>query len=989
MFSEAKKILTVKDDLCDGLIGNFWSEFSPAGDCPSNLLGMVPSTPSSLVDDEMNYIIPFFSPSSHRTISLYKPFGIDLIQWMDDGYLVEAYSTFDALQYHNLAEVAIPKLLVMMPLRKDDDVQSNAALLLGPPIIRAAHLFVEIGVYLITNNIPVSSLGHKLITWMLKTVPWSILRPILFMNLPTIKAFSKFVFKIAVGIGYVQVGRDLLELPLLKAAVTLSSGPLCEAVMKSHFEIVEVLLEAGSDPNREADGFEYCIGYNDPPLALVQSVKIARLLVQAGAVINNTWSLETHRVSFYPPLVAAVAKGNFELVEYLIEMGADVNIYGVFDGWYQVTALTMAVSDGRLDISQLLLKNGAHTNPDARAYEVPSLNGEASFIYPSRSYTNHRYRLYNGAVRVFLSVVEIAVALKSHDIVELLVSSGSCLEDTRCNIKDINREKLPGRVETALQIAVGNGDIKLVEFLLHNGANVNAFGYSATNYPITALALAIDRHDTNLVNLLLNHGADLNVSYHGMTLLEAARSQNNSVSIIDMLLAKNAPEVLSRCNEQRDCELQEAVNRGDKEWLKRLIRLGSIVDMRPLNNMRALNNMRELNNMRTRSLDIDNCENISILHLALISWPFDPELFQLMVAETSDLAAHKINDNMVPLLHQAVSVGNLEAVQILIRAGADVNEVYREATPLISCFTSLAGTTAKLAILSLLISSGADINVVVARTSFTTALQAHLYFSSGRNRSYEVFYFLMSKQASINAPIAPMLGRSELASAICLGNIDIIQFLLDRGADVNTPAARTMGYTALQMAAYSNASLDIIHLLLDKGADVNAPAAYESGRTALQAAAYWSNLDVVHLLLDKGADVNAPGSEVDGRTALQSAAERGSFQIVVLFLQIGVDINIRSSGCRTALCAAAFQGRLDTVQLLLQNGADMNLPEHERFSEAIRLARQTRQLVVAELLESWPTSEAGRKATAKFGHLYKGAERVKEISDEGRHASES
>jgi ankyrin repeat protein len=952
--------LTIKDDLCDDLVGNFWPEGSAAGDCPSNLLGRVPSTPSSLVDDEMNYIIPISSPSSHRIILLYKPFGIDLIQWMDHTCLVEAYSSFDVLQYHNLAEVAIPKLLVMMPLMKDDDLQSNAALLLGPPIIRAAHLFLEIGVYLITNNIGDYSLARKLITWMLNTVPWSILRPILYMHLPTIKAFSKVVFEIAVEIGDVQVVRDLLKLPLLKATVTLSGRHLCEAVVESNFEIVEVLLEAGSDPNRGAGR----IPNKDLPLQLVQSVRIARSLVQAGAVINNTWSVETHWEPFYPPLVAAVAKGNFELVEYLIEMGADVNVHGVLDRVqrHQVTALTMAVSCGMLDILELLLKHGAHTNPNVRAYEVLLSDGQTSYIYPSRYYMHWHDLKWDGIVRVFLSVLEIAVALKNHEILELLVSSGSCFEDSRCNIKDINRETLTGRVETALQIAVGNGDIKLVEFLLHNGANINAFGYSATNYPVTALALAIDRCDTNLVDLLLHHGADLNVSYHGLTLLEAARSQNNSASIVDMLLAKNAPEVLTRSNEQRDCELQEAVSRGDKKWLKRLIRLGSVVDMRTLNN--------------------GDGKSISILHQALKSRPFDPELFQLIVAETSDLAAHKTNDDMVPLLHQAVSVGNLEAVEILIRAGADINEVYRGKTPLIRC----AAWTEDLPMISLLLSSGADLNVVVGEQFFTTALQASLWRSMECTNDYEVFYFLMSKHASINSPVAPFWGHSELAYAASQGGIGIILFLLERGADVNTPAAENGGRTALQMAA-SSSNLDVIRLLLDRGADVNAPAARNYGHTALQVAAFSSNanLDVIRLLLDSGADINAPGSEFVGRTALHSAAVRGNFQIVVLFLQLGADVNIRSSGPslieRTALCGAAARGRLDTVQLLLQSGADMNLPENERYIEAFILARYHKHWVVAELLGSWPTTEAGRKAIAKFGHLYKGAERIREISD--------
>ncbi|PQE07798.1 multiple ankyrin repeats single kh domain protein [Rutstroemia sp. NJR-2017a BVV2] len=953
-----QKILTVKDDLCDDLVYNFWPDDSFTGDCPSNLVGMVPSTLSSLVGDEINYIMPVSLPRNHSAMSLYKPFGVDLIQWMDRTFQVEEWSGFDVLQCHSLAEVAIPKLLKMMPLRTEDDVQSNTALLLGPPIIRAARLFVEIGVYLVTNNIDFS-LSWKIITWMLTTVPWSVLRPILSLNLLTIRAVSEVVFRVAIRYEYIQIVTDLFQLPLLQAAVISSSWNLCQAVENSNFGLVELLLEAGSDPNKGKYGMPGSL-----PLSLVQNIGIARLLVQAGAKVNETWCARNRNFSFHPPLVAAVEKGNFELVQYLIQMGANVDgpwkIYDE-DKPRSVTALTIAISSGRLDIAELLLKHGAHTNPDVWAYELLPYDGKASFICPSECLMDPPCFLREDGVRILLSLLQIAAALRSHKLVELLVLFGSHPNDSQCNFKEIKRKMPWQRVETALQIAVSNGDVKLAEFLLHNGADINAFGYLKSGYPVTALFLAIDRRDPPLVDLLLRHGADLDFSYYGWTVLQGARFQNNS-SIVDMLLVKNAPEVLTISDEQRDYELQEAVSRGDKEYLKRLMRLG----LGPIVSM--------------KTLKIIDGECLSILHLALRCQSFDPELFQLIVDETPDIAAHRIEPGMAPLLHQAVSVDKLEAVEILIHAGVDMNEVYRGETPLIRCVAS----NQDLAMISLLLSSGADLNVVVGNRNFTTALQASLRHSLKCDNRNEIFYFLMSKQASINAPVAPEYGYSELAYATFQGGIEIIQFLLNWGADVNTPAGNIGGYTALQAAAYLS-NIDVIRLLLDNGADVNAPTAKIGGGTALQAAAFSSkaNLDVIRLLLDRGADVNAPCSRLGGRTALQGAACMGHFQIVVLLLQLGADINIRitSSLKKTALGEAASMGRLDIVQLLLQNGADMNLPENERYIEAIGLAQEGGKLVVVELLEGWPTSEAGRKTTAKFGHLYKGAERVEEVSD--------
>ncbi|PQE30330.1 hypothetical protein CJF32_00008208 [Rutstroemia sp. NJR-2017a WRK4] len=951
-----EKILTVKDDLCDDIVHHFWPGDSSARDLPSNLFGMVPSTISWEVIDEFDYVVPASMPCDYSTMTLYKPFAADLIPW-------GASSDFDVLEYHDVAKVAIPELLAMMPSRKEDDIQSDIALLLGPPVIRAAHLFVEIGVYLATNY-TTSSFGWKTITWMLNTVPWSILRPILLMHVPTIRQFSMEVFDFAIRHGYVQIVTDLLQLPLLQAAVMSKNMYLCSAVRASNLELVELLLGAGSNPNKGRYGTS-----EDLPMELVEDVRIAQSLVRAGANVRPTSPHSSH--TNLPLLAAAVEKGNFELVHYLIEMGVDVNTPKSFDDDKRLltTPLTMAVSSGRLDIAELLLEHGADTNPVVRAYEFIPWNEEGSFIYPSQCYIQSHHLRYGHTVRVFLSLLQIAVALRSHKIVELLVDYGSRPDESQCSFKQVNRKRSRGRVETALQIAVCNGDITIAEFLLRNGANVNAVGYSATNYPITALFLAMDRGDSQLVDLLLNGGADLDLSYYGLSFLQAARSKSNCARIVDMLLAKNAPEFLIMSNDQRDHELQEAVARGDKEWVKRSLALGGVVNMRPL---------------RTKKDPRGRRSDLSILHLALKARPFNSEIFQLIVARMPDLAAHKINHNMIPLLHQAVSVGELEAAEILIRAGVDVNEVYRGKTPLIRC----AALTGDLAMMSLLLNLGADLNVVVGEKKFNTALKACLWRSYFRSKDYGVFYFLMSKEASINTPIAPIGGLSELAHAALGGRIDIIQLLLDQGADVNAPApaAKKLGFTALQAAASSsNANLDVIRLLLDRGADVNAPAA-ELGFTALQAAAYSykANLDVTRLLLDRGADVNAPGSKLDGSPALYGAAQRGKFQTVVQFLQVGADVNIRSSGFfgSSALCGAAYFGRLDTVQLLLQNGADMDLPENERYNEAIRIARRRDHLVVAELLDNWPTSEAGRKAIAKFGHLYKGAERVEEVSGE-------
>jgi ankyrin repeat protein len=314
------------------------------------------------------------------------------------------------------------------------------------------------------------------------------------------------------------------------------------------------------------------------------------------------------------------------------------------------------------------------------------------------------------------------------------------------------------------------------------------------------------------------------------------------------------------------------------------------------------------------------------------------------------------------LLRKAVSDWNIEIVQLLLEAGANVN--YDRMFDNRSKYIPSRGTALEAAcgngdqeLTRLLIDAGAEINapctgICGGKTAFqAAAAQGHL----------GIVQLLLDARVDVNAPAAELSGRTALQAAAEYGNLDLVQLLLDAGADVNAPAAKNNGRTALQAAA-ENGRHEVLKLLIHAGADHDIPPARGHGMTALglavkahcsqtvrlllefkadldcgstydgrfllpiQAAARSGRIDLVDMLYERGANINAAANDRWGRTALQAAAEEGHLEMVRWLLARGAQVNAPIAGnCwLTALQAASWAGAFDIVYVLLEHDADVN-----------------------------------------------------------------
>lgn len=244
----------------------------------------------------------------------------------------------------------------------------------------------------------------------------------------------------------------------------------------------------------------------------------------------------------------------------------------------------------------------------------------------------------------------------------------------------------------------------------------------------------------------------------------------------------------------------------------------------------------------------------------------------------------------VPILSMAIRHGNVDAVELFLKYGANPEELdSKDNQPLFHAVfaTNIEDSTA-LQIIELLKQAGADIN----RT------------------------------------IYPKRTRSPLiVQAVEKNHTAAIRRLITAGADVNvaSPISLNKGDAALHLAFHGTSSRDGLELakqLVAAGADVHMPG--RSGNTALMAAAERGNFMAVKFLLEKGANINAANDY--GETVIMYAVRNAHINSSGI---APTDVNI-SDPISYYEYPKHIKGESDSestpraelVQLLLDKGAD-------------------------------------------------------------------
>lgn len=308
-----------------------------------------------------------------------------------------------------------------------------------------------------------------------------------------------------------------------------------QAILDKDIEKVKFCLKKGVD-------VDICQGGLITPLCLSSmegSKEITKLLISYKANINQGLDEEG---GFNPLLAAAIAQ-HYELVEILIDNGAVVGIHMAIlqKDTHAVknflinqpslinsrrnrgmTPLHLSAISGQLEITEILLNNGANVNFFTPASETP--------LYQAIKFNNvtvAEFMIDKGADINLSLGLQTAALQNNTEMLQLLIRKGG----------DVNYQN--SRVDAPLHIASEKGFIEIAKLLLNNGAHVNI---KASNNARTPLHYAAKEGKLEIAKLLLNYNADINVISGLMaTPLDYARIASHS-EMIDFLKSQGAVE---------------------------------------------------------------------------------------------------------------------------------------------------------------------------------------------------------------------------------------------------------------------------------------------------------------------------------------------------------------------------------------------------------------------------------------------------------------
>ena len=411
----------------------------------------------------------------------------------------------------------------------------------------------------------------------------------------------------------------------------------------------------------------------------------------------------------------------------------------------------------------------------------------------------------------------------------------------------------------ALADAAKNQDRAAIRALLKQGADVNAQRGDGS----TALHWTVYWDDLETTRLLLGAGARVNiVDDHAVTPLSLACVNGSAATVAALLAAGGDPNLARNSGET---PLMSAARVGSTESVRLLVAHGANV------------NAKERTKAQT-ALMWAIAENHNDSARVLL--------------ENGAHREARTTTGFMPILF-AAQQGNLDAVRLLLSAGASVNATADD---------------------------GSDALLV----AIESAVRGLFEPDKADRRHHDLALYLLDHGANPNASAA---GRTPLHSAVWTGQPEIAAALLARGANPNARLQKRMPR---------------VGRFLGGAFDVN-----QAGATPFWLAAHFADVPTMRLLVRLGADPLLTSN--DGSTPLMMAIGldnsegwdrhgrpwRGEREVLLaryleaatLALDLGGDVNAVSKTGLTALHAAALVGGNDLVKFIVGHGGKINVKD--------------------------------------------------------------
>ena len=679
---------------------------------------------------------------------------------------------------------------------------------------------------------------------------------------------------------------------------------------------IKAKLDAGEPINGEASE------YKNPPLwfaAELDLVEIAEFLIHQGADLNVR-----DLVQGDTPLHLAVSNNSVEMIKALVTNGADILIvdangdkpferldFDKFPEGSEINNLLTPVTkvkellnnqeelqwvcntkaDGKSPSIQLIVSEGKMklSNKEGESYEYAyEINPYGELIDPE--YPEEGFDIILGRMGKGESAVQCQA-----NVEWILACSNLCDEywwygedDNGVSLDDVKAQVAAGdpvkgtneELITPLHYAVWLGSAEIVEFLIREGANIEARSGKDDGGATPLHNTDFDRpFALEILNLLIDNGADINaVDNYGESLLYFA-----SWSPLAIKTLVNLGADLHIRNTEGNTPLHAAVNYSDPDAIKTLVSLGANIAAENntgyipfgLLNIDKFPEGSEIYNLLSPVVKVKEV----LVNNAGLQWVCSPPNetpFKLIVSDgqitmtstdsTDGRESFSFPFKIDPDLGWLLNSESEELSGFDILSGKLWNE-----EEFLQCKTDIKNTTA----------TASASNETLENSDECPSLCDFDWWSN--SPSYEdVKAKILEGENIMGSASDTFGGHTPLHLAAAFGAPYMVEFFLSKGIDVEV--SDSVGRTPLIYAA-NWGTADIMRLLIENGANVNNQS-NENKETPL----HWSieSKEKIELLLANGADVMA--RTVDGETPLHSAALLGSPEVVEILLANGADI---------------------------------------------------------------------------------------------------
>ncbi|KAJ5898525.1 ankyrin repeat-containing domain protein [Penicillium tannophilum] len=748
---------------------------------------------------------------------------------------------------------------------------------------------------------------------------------------------------------------------------------------------IRVILDAGVNPNMQIQISKWS---SRTPLAIVAagarddrvSVRIASILMAYGA---DPYPKHTTDI----PLALAISGRKYELLEFLLAQSNG------FPSWVMSNTLITRPFDSRM--IQILLGGGA----------------------------NIEYRSWSGRDND-LTLLGMSAQREDLELLKLLLSWGANIEAHQAYIvKRTDHAVSHKGITTPLGLAASEGSMKMLQALRAAGALVNL----EASYLIPPLVLAVENGHLDAVEFLLSQGADVLSADCFRGLGDCFRGLGNSVdrTLVTRALKMKDPklcQILLRAGSRIDryhmsdltsIFLIDSIRHNNIERVSRLIQMGARVDRARID---FETDSHHHDDPLVLAIVKGNCEIVTLLVKAGARLPYTSVCSVANTATVTHLSQIGLLPQLLyysgrQLLISAILSNQQELVITLLSHDADRREIQGSSCQKWSFFESpleAAICRGNWTVTEMLINRGSaisesEVNAFVWKIIETNeARDLHMFWDTLRYwRPSAPTAIGMALKHGENALVHQLLvagvdPRGELLSYDDEGLEEFMEktdgdaFVLN-GAEhgmiagwwnIKTPlfsryysvldlAAMTLGdqstlkallespWTreakgcALAISLRENRP-DLAQILLASNADVNQVACDRIDvelYAPLSIAVQQRDLSMTQFLLAAGCDPNLyVEGGTESNTVLGEAIKIGDVNIVKALLGGGALVNT-TCGSTNALNISVEEERQDLVDLLLKAGANINTPPHPLHGRtALQLAVENGNVQLMELL---------------------------------------